>query len=80
MEVPEEGKKYTWADLLTWPEGRRYELIEGKPRLRTGESLIHQAACVELSRQIANFLVGKPCKAYSAPFDAPAAAKSRLQS
>jgi hypothetical protein len=31
-------------------------------------SRIHQAILMEVSRQLANFLDGKPCKVYPAPF------------
>jgi Uma2 family endonuclease len=32
-------------------------------------SYAHQAVCMELSRQIANYLRGKPCKVVPAPYD-----------
>lgn len=33
MAKPEKGKKYTYADYLTWNDGNRYELINGEAHL-----------------------------------------------
>ncbi|CAA7599600.1 Nuclease, putative, TT1808 [Acididesulfobacillus acetoxydans] len=33
MSRPAVGKKYTYADYLTWPEDERWELIDGVPHL-----------------------------------------------
>lgn len=30
MSLPQgEGKEYSYADYLTWPEGERWEIIDG---------------------------------------------------
>ena len=70
MQLPKEAERYTWSDYLTWPEGERYELIDGiayamspAPRRR------HQEISGEMFRQAANALRGKPCRVYDAPFD-----------
>ena len=69
MAGPGKDEKYTWADLLGWPEDVRYELIEGEPRLMSSPSLVHQGASMELSRQFAIWLTGKRCKVYASPAD-----------
>jgi Uma2 family endonuclease len=70
MQLPKEAERYSWADYLAWPEGERYELIDGvayamspAPRRR------HQETSRAIFRQIDGSLVGKPCEAYFAPFD-----------
>ena len=63
------AKAYTYADYLTWPEESPVELIEGIPHAMTAPTRLHQEIVGEVFRQIANYLVGKPCKTYVAPFD-----------
>lgn len=68
MPVPESKKKYTYADYLTWPEGERWEIIDGVPYQQAAPSTVHQEILMELARQIANYLKDKSCKVYPAPF------------
>ncbi|MHB8124079.1 MAG: Uma2 family endonuclease [Desulfitobacteriaceae bacterium] len=68
MPLPQEGKKYTYADYLIWPEDERWEIIDGIPYLKAAPAPVHQEILMELSRQIANYLENKPCKVYPAPF------------
>ena len=70
MALPQQYERYTWQDYLSWPEDERWELIQGvayamSPAPATG----HQRIVVELSRQISNFLLDKPCEVLVAPFD-----------
>ena len=32
MALPAEKERYTFADVLTWPDNERAELIDGEPR------------------------------------------------
>lgn len=59
---------YTYADYLTWPDGERWEIIDGAPHMMAPPSRIHQEISGELFRQISNYLTDKPCKVYAAPF------------
>lgn len=68
MTLPAE-KRYTYGDLLAWDDSVRYELYDGQPVALASPSNVHQEVCMELSRQLANYLVGKNCKVYPAPFD-----------
>ncbi|ASN06982.1 Uma2 family endonuclease [Virgibacillus necropolis] len=68
MSLPKEGRIYTYADYLSWSEDVRVEIIGGTPYLQAAPSRVHQEILSELHRQIANFLVGKECKVYPAPF------------
>ena len=70
MPLPREEARYSWSDYLAWPEGERYELVDGiayamspAPRRR------HQEISGEIFRQAANALRKKPCRVYDAPFD-----------
>jgi len=69
--LPKEELYYTYADYKEWDldEGERFELIEGEAYAMSAPNTRHQAMLMELSRQFANFLIGKPCKVFPAPFD-----------
>lgn len=70
MALPAEKARYTFADVLAWPDDERAELINGEAVLMApAPSRGHQGISVELTRQFANYLEGKKCKAYHAPFD-----------
>ena len=62
---------HTYADYLTWSDTQRDELIDGAAYVREppAPSPSHQGVVVELCRQAANALKGKPCRVYVAPFD-----------
>lgn len=68
MTLPRKNRKYTYVDYLSWPEDERVEIIDGDSYLLAAPSRIHQKVLSELHRQIANFLVGKECEVYPAPF------------
>ena len=68
MALPAEKALYTFADALEWDEGEYAEIIAGEIYMMGAPSSIHQEISVELTRQLANFLVGKPCRVYHAPF------------
>jgi len=67
---PKKNEKYTYQDYLSWPDDERWELIGGyafamSPASKTG----HQRLSGLLFAAIFNFLDGKDCEAFSAPFD-----------
>lgn len=61
-------ERYTYADYLEWDENERIELIYGTPVMMAPPSRRHQEISGELYRQLANFLEGKKCRVYAAPF------------
>jgi Uma2 family endonuclease len=69
MAQPAENQRYTYADYLVWDASQRAELINGQVYLMASPSPSHQTICFELGRQLGNFLEGKKCRAYPAPFD-----------
>jgi len=60
---------FTYADYLKYDGPDRFELLYGESFMMAAPSTAHQAIIVELSRQIGNFLLGKPCKVFVAPLD-----------
>ena len=68
MALPAEKKRYTFADVLTWEENERIEIINGEAFMMAPPSSYHQRISMELSRQLANYLDGKRCDVFSAPF------------
>lgn len=62
--------RYTYADYITWDDDERYELIDGVPyAMAPAPTQVHQEIGGEIFRQFANYLEGKPCKVFIAPFD-----------
>ncbi|RBQ02856.1 Uma2 family endonuclease [Pedobacter miscanthi] len=61
---------YSYASYLNWLFPERVELIAGKIfKMSPAPSRIHQTVSINLLKPIINFLDGKPCKVYAAPFD-----------
>ncbi|MFL0197114.1 Uma2 family endonuclease [Clostridium sp. WILCCON 0269] len=69
MSLPQEKKKYTYADYLAWPEEEKFELIDGIPYMQAVPSWQHQSISTELITQFSNYLKNKPCRVFHAPFD-----------
>ena len=68
MPLPARQERFTFADCLTWDEDERIEIINGEAFMMATPSRIHQEICFEIGRQLGNFLEGKRCKVYPAPF------------
>jgi len=68
MPLPQEERKYTYADYLTWPEDERWEIIDGIAYMQAAPSPIHQEISGGIFAQLHNYLSGKPCRVYHAPF------------
>jgi Uma2 family endonuclease len=64
------AKTYTYADYFKWQLDERLELIKGKIfRMTPAPNRIHQEISLAISLKLGNYLMDKPCKIYSAPFD-----------
>ncbi len=59
--------EFTYKDYMRWPDGERWQLLDGFAYSMAPPSLPHQAVVLELGRQLANHLLGKPCRALVAP-------------
>lgn len=68
MALPAKKGQYTFADVLTWDENERIEIINGEAFMMAPPSSVHQEIVAELTRQFGNYLEGKRCKVYPAPF------------
>ncbi len=63
-------KSYTYADYLTWQFQERVELILGKIFMMSpAPGSKHQHVSIAISSCIFNYLKGKSCRVFSAPFD-----------
>ena len=64
-------QKWTYADYkkADFANGERCELIYGAVYMMAAPGLIHQGILMTLAGEFYNFLKGKPCKVYPAPFD-----------
>jgi Uma2 family endonuclease len=71
MPLPLKDNEYhTYGDYLTWPEGERYELIDGHAyAMAPAPARRHQEVVGEIFRQVADALEDHPCRVYLAPFD-----------
>lgn len=64
------AERYTYADILTWPEDERWELIDGVAYDMTpAPTYRHQEILGRLYLQFGNFLEGAPCRVVMAPLD-----------
>jgi len=68
MALPAEKARYTFADVLAWDENERVELIDGEAFMMAPPSRVHQKVSFEIGRQLGNYLEGKKCEVYLAPF------------
>ena len=62
-------KKYTYADLLNFPEGERWELIDGMPYAMASPNRKHQRILGNLHWKFREHLEGRKCEVYLPPFD-----------
>ena len=72
------SKDYTYADYLKWTFEERLELIKGKLfKMSPAPNRMHQKLSLEIARELSNYLKGKPCEVYVAPFDVRLPRKSK---
>lgn len=63
-------KRFIYRDYLKWPNEERWELINGVAYdMSPVPSRRHQEIVGELYRQIATYLLDKPCQVYIVLFD-----------
>jgi len=63
------AKGFTYKDYLSWGEDVRCELIDGVPYMMGAPTEWHQWVTGEVFGQLRDWLKGKPCRVYIAPFD-----------
>jgi Uma2 family endonuclease len=61
---------YMYEDYLGWPDDERWELIDGVPyAMSPAPTRWHQEYVGILFNELFNYLNGKPCEVFVAPFD-----------
>jgi len=68
MPLPNEQREYTYEDYLSWPEEERWEIINGMAYNQATPSPVHQRISNNLHIEIGNFLKGRECAVFAAPF------------
>lgn len=70
MALPAVKQKFSYQDYLAWPEGERWELVDGEAYAMSPAPLLeHQGVLGDLFALIAWHLRDKPCRVFPAPFD-----------
>jgi Uma2 family endonuclease len=64
----DEFYSYTYADILEMDEKTRVEIIDGELFMMAPPATDHQIISGELFGQLWQFLKGKPCRVFAAPF------------
>lgn len=67
--VSQAERIYTYEDYLNWPEDERVELIDGQIYDMAAPTKRHQELLGRLYIRFGNYLDGKSCDVYFAPFD-----------
>lgn len=61
---------YRWEDYQTWPEGERWELIDGAAYAMAPSPLTeHQDISIALGSRMREYFAGKKCRTLQAPLD-----------
>ena len=62
--------RYSWQDYITWPEGERWELIDGVAyAMSPAPSIKHQSIAGRIYSRLEQSLAGMPCTPLIAPTD-----------
>ncbi len=68
--APYSEQLFTYQDYLTWPVNERWELLNGRAyNMTPAPSRRHQEISDQLLTLFNNYLKGKTCRVYAAPFD-----------
>ena len=69
--LPKEEEFFTYHDYKNWQlkEGERWELIYGEAFAMSAPNARHQEIIAALTSRFYNYLHGKSCKVYPAPYD-----------
>ncbi|MDD2308950.1 MAG: Uma2 family endonuclease [Desulfuromonadaceae bacterium] len=70
LPMLKEQERFTYADYLSWSDDERWELINGVPySMSPAPSRLHQEISGNIHGILHQYLKGKECKLYAAPFD-----------
>jgi len=63
-------RRYTFADYQTWPEGERWEIIDGAVyNMAPAPSTRHQSVVLKFASTLQLKLAGQRCRPFAAPTD-----------
>jgi Uma2 family endonuclease len=77
VEEPDPSLIYTYADYMSWKFKERLELLRGKIFKMGAPNTQHQVVGGILYNELYNYLKGKTCRAFVAPFDIRLPVKNR---
>jgi len=78
MEALKNDKRWTYAEYCTWEDDVRCELIEGQLYVMSpSPTWQHQGVNNSINNKLYNYLNGKPCTVFTAPFDVRLDARGR---
>ncbi len=70
LPVRKDDRPYTYADILSWSDGQRWELIEGVAYAMTpSPSMSHQTVLLALASLLHMNLGQSTCRVFVAPYD-----------
>lgn len=69
VEEPDPSISYSYADYLNWKFEERLELFRGRIFKLSAPNTKHQQTALNIGTGLHNFLKGKKCNAFIAPFD-----------
>ena len=69
LPIRKAEQHFTYQDYRQWPDDERWELIDGVAYSMGSPTTTHQTISMELSLAFGQFLKGKPCRIFAAPFD-----------
>ncbi|WP_162344172.1 Uma2 family endonuclease [Cyclobacterium salsum] len=68
---------YSYADYLLWDLEEMVEIIKGRYfKMNAAPKRLHQKISLHIATELYQFLKGKPCEVYEAPFDVRLPVKS----
>ena len=77
VEEPDPSYTYTYADYMQWKFKERLELFRGKIFKMGAPNTLHQVVAGNLYSEYKNYLKGKTCRVFVAPFDIRLPVKNR---
>lgn len=77
VEEPDPSLSYTYADYIEWKFKERLELLRGKIFKMGTPNTLHQVIGGKLYNELYNYLRGKECQVFIAPFDVRLPVKNR---
>jgi len=69
VEEPDPSLTYSYADYMQWKFKERLELFRGKIYKMGAPNTLHQVVAGNLYGEMRNYLKGKSCQVFIAPFD-----------